>query len=264
MAGCGQPAAAPATPVTSAEAPAPPPAPTDVPTATPQPTATPIPTDTPLPTFTPSPLPTNTPSPTATPPPPYPPNVYERLAAQRFYHLEFNVKGEGYSYDVAVDEATPAYHVILTVPYSPPMELYNVSGHYYSNLGGGPFSDNGSQPPIQAGVLEAAEQFAQGWFDHPDAAAFKGVETVNGVRTNHYALTWNAGRQVSLGPLSASTSDPTIGDAWVDAASGAIIKAGFTMRVSGGEQISSSMNVTYLNRPIAITAPPLPKPAASA
>lgn len=188
------------------------------------------------------------------------------MAAQRFYHLDFSVKGDGYDYKVGVDEATPSYHVILTVPYSPPMELYNVNGHYYSNLGGGPFDDNGAHPPLQAGVLEAAEQFARSWFDHPDSAIFKGVDTVNGVRTNHYALLWHAGRQVSLGPLSASTYDPTAGDAWLDIASGALIKAAFTMRINAGgspAEISSNMNVTYLNRPIAITPPPLPKPSVS-
>lgn len=247
----------------------PPPAPTDLPTETPQPTSTPVPTNTvpPTPTSppdTPTPAPTNTPlpTPTKTPVPAYPANPYERLSALRFYHLTFDVNADGAAYAVAADEATPNYHATLTTPLSPPLELYFVNGRYVSSISGTPFVDTGSTPPPQAGILEAAEQFARGWFDHPDGAAFKGVETANGVRAQHFVLTWKAGRQVSLGAISSTTYDPTTGDVWLDAASGALIKAAFTMRVNNGGGVSpvvSHLDVTNINRPLTIAPPPAQK-----
>lgn len=252
---------------TNAAGPAP--APTDMPTQTPQPTDTPVPTDTAAPTptqtpVTPTPAPTNTPvpTPTRTPVPGYPPNAYERLSSLRTYHLQLSVNAEGQDYNVAVDEVTPSYHATLTLPASPPLELYYVNGHYLSSIGGSPYVDSGSSPPPQAGVLEVVEQFANDWFDHPDAAVFKNQEVANGVRANHFVLTWKAGRQLRLGGISSTTYDPTTGDVWLDASSGAIVKAVFTMRVSNGGGVSpivSHMDLTNINRPLTIAPPPAQK-----
>jgi hypothetical protein len=242
-----------------------------VPTQTPQPTDTPVPTNTvpPTPTpppDTPTPAPTNTPlpTPTRTPTPTYPPNAYERLSSIRYYRLQFDVNADGFDYNVMVDEATPNYHASLAVPLSPPLELYFVNGRYFSSVGGSPIVDSGSTPPPQAGVLEVAEAFARDWFDHPDAAVFKGTETANGVRANHFVLTWKAGRAVSFGAISSTTYDPTTGDVWLDAASGAIVKAAFTMRVNNGAGVSpivSHMDLVNINRPVTIAPPPVQKPA---
>jgi len=189
------------------------------------------------------------------------------LAALRFYHLQFNVKADVFSYSLTADEATPNYHVALSIPPSPPAELYFVNGHYISNLPGAPFVDSGSEPPSQAAGLEAAEQFTQSWFDHPDSAAFKGAEPINGVQANHYGLTWKAGRQATLGGISATTYDPAVGDVWLDSASGALIKSIFSMRVNaaGGQaQVTGSMDVTNINQPITVTPPPAQKAATHA
>jgi len=247
----------------------PPPAPTDVPTQTPQPTDTPVPTNTvpPTPTpppDTPTPAPTNTPVPTPTrvPAPTYPPNPYERLSSLRSYRLQFDVNADGFDYNVAVDEATPNYHASLAAPLNLPVELYFVNGHYYSSVNSGPFVDSGATPPLQAASLEAAETFARNWFDHPDTATFKGTESANGVRANHFVLTWKAGRPVSFGAISSTTYDPTTGDVWLDAASGAIVKAAFTMRVNNGGGLSpivSHMDLTNINRPVTIAPPPAQK-----
>jgi len=249
----------------SAPAPGPPPAPTDPPAAaqTPQPSPTVVPTDTPAPTFTPVPA-TPTPLPTATPtprPPAYPAAGYERLKALRFYHLQFTVKADTYDYSVVGDEATPAYHVSMAVPYFEPIELYFVGGHYYSGQAG-VFTDAGASPPIQAGVLEASEQFAQAWFDRPDSAVFVAVETVNGVRADHFRLGWRTGRQATLGTISWTTAEPASGDAWIDVASGAIVKAMFGMKVTSGgalANVSSEFDLTRINQPVTIAAPALQK-----
>jgi hypothetical protein len=176
------------------------------------------------------------------------------------------VNADGFEYKMVVDEATPNYHATLAVPLSPPLDMYFVNGRYTSSLAGSPFVDSGSTPPPQAGALEAAEQFARGWFDHPDAAVFKGTETANGVRANHFVLTWKAGRPVNFGAISSTTYDPTTGDVWLDAASGAIVKAVFTMRVNNGGGVSpivSHMDLLNINRPVVITPPPAQKPAAN-
>src|SRR5581483_2633821 len=192
--------------------------------------------------------------------PAYPANPYERFAALRTYHFDIGVSHEGIDYSIVGDETTPNYHVNVSVPPAPAMELYFVNGRYISSLAGSGFVDSGATPPLQAGILEAAEAFARDWFDHPDSATFKGVETVNGVRTNHFVLTWNAGRMVSLGAISATTYDPTTGDVWLDAASGALVKAMFSMRVSAAGTVSemtTHMDVTSINRPLTITPPPV-------
>jgi len=260
LAGCGR-AALPA-PSATVEEGGPPPAPTDLPTQTPQPTTTPVPTNTEVPTATPPP-PTPTPLPPSPTKPPlvaYPPNPYERLSALRSYHLQFSVKTDAYEYSLAGDEATPNYHVkVAATPLTPAMELFFVTGRYVSSLAGGPFVDSGSAPPPQAAVLEAAEEFARGWFDHPDAAQFKGLENANGVPANHFVLTWKAGRPVAFGAISSTTYDPTTGDVWLDAASGAIVKAAFSMRVGAGAEVSTivtKVDLTNINRPVTITPPP--------
>lgn len=261
-------AAAPPPNVQAPTAPAgPPPAPTDVPTSTAVPTSTPVPTSTLAPTDTPVPA-TATPvppTPTLAPPtstatpraPAYPADPYERLSALRFYHIKFDVNADSYQYSAAGDEATPKYHLALVTPFSPPSELYYVNGHYYSGIGGA-FVDDGATPPLQAGVLEGAEGFARGWFDHPDSATYKGMDTVNGVRAEHFALMWRAGRAVNLGAISSTTYDATPGDVWLDAATGALIKASFSMRVNGYggvSPVSSHLDVTNINRPVKITPP---------
>lgn len=198
---------------------------------------------------------------------PYPTNPYERLAALKSYHLQFTVKAAPNEYSVAGDEVTPNYHVTINGPLGAPLELYFVNGRYVWNLGGAGFVDSGSTPPPQAAVLEAAEQFARTWLDHPDTAAFKGPEQANGVRANHFVLTWKAGRQVVFGPLSATTYDPTTGDVWLDAASGAPVKAGFSMRVNTGGEVSAitaQYDVTRIGQVPQITAPPAQKVPAGA
>ena len=232
---------------------------------TPQPSATPVPTNTEAPTATPPPptatrLPTSTSVPTSTPAPVYPSNPYERLAALRSYHLQFSVQADVFSYSVAGDEATPAYHVTVTAPPVPPMELYFVSGHHYYGQAGAPFVDNGTTPPFQAAGLEAAESYARDWFDHPDAAAFKAAENVNGVRANHFVLTWKPGRQVNFEGLTATSSGTASADVWLDATSAAIVKTSFSMGVTsaaGLSQVSANMDVTNINGPIVITPPPV-------
>jgi hypothetical protein len=267
---CGQ-QAAPASSAPTAEIAAPPPAPTDVPTQTetPQPpTATPVPTNTIPPTPTPVPATataTSTPVPTSTPGPAYPPNVYERLSSLKSYHLQLAVNAAGTPYSLVVDEATPNYHASVSAPIIGQMELYFVNGRYESSVGGSPFVDNGPNPPLQAGILEAAEVFAQSWLDHPDAAVFKGSEQVNGVRANHFVLTWKAGRQVAVGGLSSTTYDPATGDIWLDAASGAPVKANFSMRVNNGGEaatITTQFDTTRINQPVAINPPPVAPAAA--
>jgi hypothetical protein len=265
LSACGaQAAPPPSTAPTEAAGPAP--APTDLPTQTPQPTDTPVPTNTvpPTPTRapdTPTPLPTNTPAPTATRTPvpvTYPANPFERLAALRTYRLQLDVNADGLASNLVVDEATPNYHATTSGSLSPPLDVYFVNGRYVSSLAGLPFVDTGGSPPLGAGVLEAAEQFAQGWFDHPDSAVFKARESANGVQANHFVLTWKAGRAVSLGAISSTTYDPTTGDVWLDIASGAIVKAAFTMRVNNGGGVSPvvcQMDLLNINRPLTITPP---------
>src|SRR5207302_7680381 len=104
------------------------------------------------------------------------------------------------------------------------------------------------------------------WLDHPDSAVFKAAEQANGVPANHFVLTWNAGRQVAIGPLASTTYDPSTGDIWLDAASGAPVKANFSMRISNGGEaatIATQFDVTNINRPLTV-APPAPSPRASA
>jgi predicted small lipoprotein YifL len=270
---CGQRSAPAPSASTTDEVEAPPPAPTEISTETPQPTATLVPTNTAVPTATrvpdtPTPVPTSTPTPrpTATPQPVYSPNPYERLSALRSYHFQFSVNADPFDYSVAGDEATPNYHVTMAAPLSPPLELYFVNGRYVWNAAGAGFIDSGTTPPVQAAPLEAAEAFARNWFDHPDSAVFKATETANGVRAHHFALTWKAGRQVAFGAISTTTYDPTTGDVWLDAASGALVKAKFSMRVSVGGEVSTivtNVDVTNINRPVSIT-PPAAQKAASA
>ncbi|MBV9120679.1 MAG: hypothetical protein JOZ39_08210 [Chloroflexi bacterium] len=267
---CGPAAAQPSASLVASEQP--PPAPTTPPTATvlpPTPTVVPTsteaPTNTPEPTFTPRPPTPTTVPPTLTRVPatvtsqavPYPPNPYERFAALRFYHLAFIVKADVFQYSAEGDEATPDYHLALTVPLGPPLDVYFVGGRYISGANAA-FVDTGKTPPPQAAALEGAEQFARDWFDHPDAAQYHGRENANGVAAEHFVLTWKAGRQVGLGAISATTAGPSSGDVWLQASDGALVKASFTMRVNGlGGQsdVSSRFDVTNINRPVKIDAP---------
>ncbi len=259
---CGQAAPSPSLP-SSAGAAGPAPAPTDAPTQTPQPTATSVPTDTPVPTATPvpdtpTPVPTNTPRPTSTPEPGYPSNVYERTAALKSYHFQITVKAAPNEYSVTGDEVTPSYHVSVNGPILPPADVYFVNGHYIWSSAGTPFLDTGANPPPQAAILEGLESFAKAWLDKPDSAVFKGTDTANGVRAHHFVLTWKAGRQIGIGGLSASTYDPTTGDIWLEATSGAPVKANFSMRIANGGEVSTIVteyDVTKIGQVAAIAAP---------
>lgn len=276
LAACGT-AAAPS-PSLQPTAGGPPPAPTDVPspTSTAAATATPVPTNTapPTPTAlpdTPTPAPTATRRPTATPratatrvpAPGYPPNPSERLSALRSYHLELSVTSGSFAYSVSGDEAGSSYHLTVVSPLAPPLELYDVAGRHYAGSSG-VFVETGPAAQPQAGVVASAQTFAQGWFDHPDGVRFVGYSTVNGVRAEHFALTWRAGRQATLGSLTATTVNPTTGDVWLDEANGALIRASFDMRVGGTGGVSSvatRLNVTNIDVPVHIVAPPVLKAA---
>jgi hypothetical protein len=213
---------------------------------------------------TPTPAPTNTPRPTVTPDVAYPANVYERLAALKSYHLQLTVKSGPNQYSVSGDEVTPNYHVVVNGPLLPPADIYFVNGHYIWSSPGTPFADTGTTPPPQAAILEALETLARSWLDKPDGATFKTTEMANGVPTHHFVLTWKASRQVGVGGLSATTYDPTTGDIWLEATSGAPVKANFSLRVANGGEVSTIVtqyDVTRIGQVAAITAP---KVAASA
>ncbi|MHB8620240.1 MAG: hypothetical protein ACYDAG_11845 [Chloroflexota bacterium] len=233
-----------------------------MPTATVAPTATLVPTATAVPTATPPPATATPLPPTATPTAAptsavYPPNPWDRLVALPSYHLELEVKADSYDYRLSGDYSGSNYHVIVSEPVVGPTEVFHVGPRYVSGSPGR-FVDNGTTPPPSLTTVNAVRAFAASWFDHPDSAVFQRREPANGLVANRFALTWNTGRPVSLGSLSSATSGPSSGTGWIEASSGAIIKASFTMPVSldvGTVSVLGRIDVTNARRPIRIVLP---------